>query len=321
MSLGIVLIGRNEGARLERALAAVQGAPARVVYVDSGSTDGSVAAARAAGAEVVELDMSRPFTAARARNAGFAQLETGNAPEHVQFIDGDCALVPGWLDAGQAALRADPALGLVTGWRTEIHPEASLYNALADVEWHRPAGPITVCGGDMLVRAEAFRQIGGFDARVVAAEDDDFCLRLGKAGWKLLRLPRQMTRHDLAMTRFPQWWRRAVRAGHGFAQVGALHPGHFRRERRRVWMNVAATAALAIGLTAGAWWLAGLAAAFFVLSYVRTARGLLRDGMPTARALRLAGLLVLSKFPNFVGMMTYHARAGRGKDAELIEYK
>ncbi|RBI85442.1 glycosyltransferase family 2 protein [Rhodosalinus halophilus] len=321
MSLGVVLIGRNEGARLERALAALEGVEARIVYVDSGSTDGSVAAARAAGAEVVELDASRPFTAARARNAGFAQLERGDAPEHVQFIDGDCALVDGWLDAGQAALRADPDLGLVTGWRSEIRPEASLYNALADVEWHRPAGPIEVCGGDMMVRAAAFRQIGGFDARVIAAEDDEFCLRLGQAGWTLRRLPQEMTRHDLAMTRFGAWWRRAVRAGHGFAQVGAMHPGHFRAERRRAWINAISAAALLAGFVAGVWWLAALAGAFFALSYLRTTQGLVRRGQPLHRALPLAALLVLSKFPNLVGMLAYHVRARRGADTELIEYK
>ena len=48
-----VVIGRNEGARLLACLAALQGRVRRLVYVDSGSTDGSVAVATAAGAEVV----------------------------------------------------------------------------------------------------------------------------------------------------------------------------------------------------------------------------------------------------------------------------
>lgn len=321
MTLGIVLVGRNEGARLLRALAALEGVEARVVYVDSGSTDGSVAAARAAGAEVVELDSARPFTAARARNAGFAQLEAGEAPEFVQFIDGDCALVPGWLEAGLAALSADPDLGLVTGWRSEIHRDASLYNALADVEWHRPAGPITVCGGDVMVRADAFRQIGGFDPGLIAGEDEDFCLRLGAAGWKLLRLPRDMTRHDIAMTRFSEWWRRMVRAGHAFAELGRRHPGHLAAERRRVWMNMAALALVFAGALAGVWPLAALGAGFFVLSYLRTAQGLMREGHPPREAAAHAGLLVLAKLPGFLGMLRYYRRARAGHDAELIEYK
>ncbi|WP_372836203.1 glycosyltransferase, partial [Puniceibacterium confluentis] len=86
-TVDVVLIGRNEGARLVAALGAVQGQARRMIYVDSGSGDGSVDAARAAGAEVVLLDLSQPFTAARARNAGFAALE-GDSPDLVQFIDG-----------------------------------------------------------------------------------------------------------------------------------------------------------------------------------------------------------------------------------------
>ena len=107
MSLAVVLIGRNEGARLEASLASLQGR--RIVYVDSGSTDNSVAAARAAGAEVVTLDPATPFTAARARHEGFQALGE-SPPDVVQFIDGDCSLVPGWIEEGLAALQDDPPL-------------------------------------------------------------------------------------------------------------------------------------------------------------------------------------------------------------------
>ena len=226
--IGLVLIGRNEGARLIRCLASVPEGVAATVYVDSGSTDNSVAEARKAGARVVELDLSRPFTAARARNEGYGALkETGKPLDYVQFVDGDCAIVEGWIGAAAAALTANPALGIVTGWRSEIHPEASVFNAMCDFEWHRPAGEILACGGDMMVRVTAFDAVGGFDDTVIAAEDDEFCTRIRKAGWKIERLPVDMTRHDAAMTRTSQWWRRAVRTGHGFAQVGDLHPEYF----------------------------------------------------------------------------------------------
>jgi hypothetical protein len=89
---GVVVIGRNEGQRLITCLRSVSTAAA-AVYVDSNSTDGSVQAARELDADVVELDLGIPFTAARARNAGFARLET-IAPDlpYVQFVDGDCEL-------------------------------------------------------------------------------------------------------------------------------------------------------------------------------------------------------------------------------------
>lgn len=322
-AVAVILIGRNEGVRLAAALESLADHQGPVVYVDSGSTDDSVARARAAGVRVVELDRSSPFSAARARNAGFAALEeAGETGEFVQFIDGDCALVPGWLEAGAEALAADPALGLVTGWRAEIAPGASLYNAQCDLEWHRPAGEIKTCGGDMMLRARAFRETGGFDPTVIAAEDDDFCLRLGALGWKLRRLPLPMTRHDAAMTRFSQWWRRAERSGHGFAQVSAAHPQHFRAERRRVLLFGALLPLLMLaGLASGQVWLFWLGLAAYGLSYLRGLFGLRRQGLPIGGAAMQALLLSLSKFPNMIGMIRYHLRRLRGVKMRLIEYK
>ncbi|MCR8549097.1 glycosyltransferase [Salipiger sp. P9] len=314
----VVLIGRNEGARLVAALASVAGAARQVVYVDSGSTDDSIAEARKIGATVVELDMSVPFTAARARNAGFEALEV---PELVQFIDGDCALVPGFLDAARAHLEAHPQLGMVTGWRSEIHRDASLYNQLTDFEWRRPAGEILACGGDMMVRAEAFQGVGGFDPTVIAAEDDEFCTRLRKAGWVLERIPAEMTRHDANMHRFREWWIRAVRTGHGFAQVGHLHPEYFVKERKRVLVYGLALP-LFILIGAFLWWgLPVLGLVAYALNYLRTAQGLMREGLPRAEAFRHSILLTLSKFPNLIGMATFHWRRLRNAQMRIIEYK
>ena len=69
-NFGAVVMGRNDGERLKLCIDSLSVA-ARIVYVDSGSTDGSVDWARAHGADVVELDSAVAFTAARARNSGF----------------------------------------------------------------------------------------------------------------------------------------------------------------------------------------------------------------------------------------------------------
>jgi GT2 family glycosyltransferase len=319
----LILIGRNEGVRLVRCLASAKGQARRVVYVDSGSTDNSVAEAAKSGAEVVHLDTSVPFTAARARHEGFLHLQAnGGAAEIVQFIDGDCAIEPGWIAAGCEVLKANESLGMVTGWRSEIEPDASVFNAMADVEWHRPAGQILACGGDMMVRKAAYLAVGGFDATVIAAEDDELCCRLRKAGWAMERLPIAMTRHDAAMTEVSQWWRRAERTGHGFAQVGFLHPDYFQRERRRVvmWGLIAPLLAL-IGLFTSLW-LTGLAFLAYVVSYIRTARGLIRnEGLMAKSALHQSVYLTFSKFPNLIGMVRFHLRRLRGRDMRIIEYK
>lgn len=316
-SLGAVVIGRNEGDRLKACLHSLVPVCDRVVYVDSGSRDDSVAFARGLGVTVVELDTTTPFTAARARNAGFQALIAAGDLDLVQFVDGDCTVQDGWLAAGTDALAADPTLGLVTGWRSEIHPGASVYNQMCQVEWRRPAGPITACGGDMMVRTTAFHQIGGFDPTVIAAEDDEFCLRLAKAGWKLVRLPVEMTRHDANMTRFGQWWQRAKRAGHGFAQLNQMHPPHFQREKLRVQVyGLVLPLILVLGLFISGWIVLAVAAVY-ALSWWKTWRGL--AGQPMAA--RQAALLTLAKIPNLLGMLTYHRRRRKGEDMRIIEYK
>jgi len=149
---GAVVIGRNEGKRLERCLTSLAPQVDCLVYVDSGSQDNSVAFAKSVGAQVVELDTSVPFTAARARNAGFKALATQSDVDLVQFIDGDCGVEPDWIAAAEEALQTQPKRAVVTGWRREIFPDNSIYNDLCDLEWARPAGPIAACGGDMMVR-------------------------------------------------------------------------------------------------------------------------------------------------------------------------
>jgi GT2 family glycosyltransferase len=317
--IAVVVIGRSEGSRLVASLASLQGVVSRVIYVDSGSTDDSLQAARDAGALVVELDLSIPFTAARARNAGFAALDP--VPEFVQFIDGDCVLEQGWISAGLAALDQNEDMGIVTGWRSEIYPDASVYNGLTDFEWHRPAGDIEACGGDMMVRTRAFGDVGGFNPHVIAAEDDEFCTRVRKANWRVHRLPQRMTLHDADMMRFGQWWQRAVRTGHGFAQVGALHPRYFLRARQRVWFYGAVlplAVLLSLLLSPG---LLVLVPGLYLLSYVRTVRGLLAADLAPRKALHQSVFLSLSKFPNLIGMLTYYWRVLRGGDMAIIEYK
>ncbi|MCU9837677.1 glycosyltransferase [Ruegeria sp. WL0004] len=321
MTVDLILIGRNEGDRLIRALQAARGQAQRLIYVDSGSTDGSVAAARTAGAVVVELDMSVPFSAARARNAGFEAAQAEHPAPFVQFIDGDCALVPGWLEAAEARLRQDETLGLVTGWRSEIAPEASIYNRICDHEWRRPAGPIAVCGGDMMVRVEAYQQVGGFNPTLIAGEDEDFGLRLAQAGWKLERLPLEMTRHDAAIIRFGQWWRRAVRAGHAFAQMGTLHPSHLRIERLRVLAYGLILPVIALIGAAHGPAMPLLVVALYGLSWWRSARGLQRDGLARNEARAQAVFLTLSKFPNLQGMGKYWLMRLARRNPKIIEYQ
>lgn len=224
LSLGIVVIGRNEGQRLVDCLASLP-KDLPIVYVDSGSTDHSVAHAKEIGATVVELDMSRPFTAARARNEGVTALKA-KAPglEAVQFLDGDTILDPDWLRLATDFLVAHPEVVAVAGRRREKYPDASWYNTLCDIEWNTPIGEAAAVGGDALYLLDAFEKVGGFNPRVIAGEEPELCFRLRQEGGKVFRLNAEMTQHDAAIHTFPAWWKRGERSGYAFT-LGALMHG------------------------------------------------------------------------------------------------
>ena len=322
-AVGVVAIGRNEGERLRVCLTSVAGQAAHTVYVDSGSTDGSAELARRLGASVVDLDMTLPFTAARARNAGFARLGA-LAPEveFVQFVDGDCEVRPAWIGRAQAFLESHPAAAAACGRRRERHPDRSVYNLLCDLEWDTPVGEARACGGDVLMRAAALRQAGGYRDDLIAGEEPELCIRLRGHGWRIWRLDEEMTLHDAGMTRFGQWWQRTRRAGFAYAEGARLHGAaperHWVRESRSAWLWGAALplGIAVLALLAGPGWL--LALAVYPLQMLRLY--LRAESGARGRAAR-AVFLVLGKFAEAFGQAQYTARRWAGGPVQLIEYK
>ena len=170
------------------------------------------------GVEVVQLDLSIPFTAARARNEGVARLLQINPQvEFVQFVDGDCEVAPQWLEKAYTVISEQPEVAVVCGRRRERYPEQSVYNLLCDLEWDTPIGETKECGGDSMMRVAAFEQVKGFNPSLIAGEEPELCLRLRQQGWKILRIDAEMTLHDAQITRFSQWWRRSLRSGYAYA--------------------------------------------------------------------------------------------------------
>jgi GT2 family glycosyltransferase len=315
--IGVVVIGRNEGERLERCLSSVPGG--LLVYVDSGSGDQSVALARARGARVVELDRASPFTAARARNAGFALLlKQHPGMRYVQFLDGDCELAAGWLERAAAFLSQHGDIAAVCGRLREKHPERTVYNLLCDIEWDAAPGEARSCGGIAMLRVAAFAAARGYRADVVAGEEPELCARLRAAGWRIWRLDAEMAAHDAAISRFGQWWRRTLRAGYAFAQGAALHGAPPERlgvrESRSAWFWGLALPLLAVAVVPwlGIWGLVILAA--YPLQVVRLA---LRGARAPGENWRHALFLVLGKFPELAGQLKFRFERQR----RLIEYK
>jgi GT2 family glycosyltransferase len=324
-STGVVIIGRNEGDRLVRCLSSIKLTSHSIVYVDSGSTDGSVEAAEQKKAFVVRLDLTRPFTAGRARNEGFAALRALCPKiQYVQFVDGDCELIEGWIDAAQLFLESHKNAAVVCGRRRERNPDLSIYNRFCDIEWDTPIGEALSCGGDSLIRAGAFAAVGGFREELVAGEEPELCLRLRAAGWKIWRLDHEMTLHDAAMTRFSQWWRRTIRSGFGCAEVFWLHrastvsvPKIYGKETASaiIWGAI-----IPLAMAVGSFirpYLLGLAA-IYPLQVCRIG---VRRGPTNPESWTYALFMVVGKFAAFYGILKYWWRRSTGRGTDLIEYK
>lgn len=321
--VGVVVIGRNEGERLADCLASVFVGSREVVYVDSNSTDGSPERAAALGVDVVPLDLTKPFTAARARNEGSARLFVRwPGVELVQFVDGDCVVDRAWIAHATAFLDVRPDVVAVCGRRRERYPARSIYNRLCDLEWDTPIGETKAFGGDVLLRRAALVAAGGYRDDLIAGEEPELCVRLRARGGRIWRLDHEMTLHDAAMTRLSQWWKRSMRAGHAFMQGARLHGApperHWVRESRRalfwgLWLPAVLLAATAV---VGPWALLGFS--IYPLQVARLAR---RASGPASIRWARAGLMVLGKFAEAMGGLQFYLRSLLGGPGRLIEYK
>lgn len=324
--IGVVAIGRNEGDRLKRCLHSIIKEVDLIVYVDSGSTDNSPKFARSLGIETVELDLSTPFTAARARNAGFYRLlEIDPNLEFVQFVDGDCELIEGWIKQAVEVCQSQVEVGVVCGRRREKFPQASVYNLLCELEWDIPGGEVKSSMGDALMRVTAFEEIDGYNPTLIAGEDPELCIRLRQKGWKILRLDADMTYHDAQITRFSQWWKRAVRAGYAYAEgawmYGHSPEKHWVKESRRIWLWgfwIPVFSLVGIGFVGG-WSL------LLLMGYPIQLAKIFRFYQVYSWDLRenflYSSFCVLAKFPELLGQIRFHCNRISGQQPILIEYK
>jgi GT2 family glycosyltransferase len=318
MEIGVVVIGRNEGERLVACLQSLSKYAVPIVYVDSGSSDGSVQVAQSAGAEVIALDMSRPFTAARARNAGLQNLN-GRSPglKLVQFVDGDCTVREEWLKAGEAFLREREDVAIVCGRVRENYPDATLYNRLCDIEWDTPMGETTQCGGIALARIVALTEVGGFRGDLIAGEEPELCLRLREKGWKIWRLNIEMALHDADIQSFGQWWRRMLRGGFAYAAVTAMHLN----SKHRVWDRHVVRAilwGLALPLVILVGSLVHTGALGLVILYpLHVARIAIRRGAGNMSSWQYGAFMTLAKFAEVLGMGKYVLAKLRWRKVDL----
>lgn len=328
-ALSIVIIGRNEGERLTRCLHSVNlsrgvEGTAELIYVDSGSSDGSPQAAGNFDAQVIALHGGIQ-TAARARNAGW---QRASAP-YILFLDGDTILNQPFIPAALEVLQSDPTIAAVWGHRRELYPERSIYNRVLDLDWIYPAGDTDFCGGDVLMRRSALAQLEGYDPTLIAGEEPELCRRLRARGHRIVHIDAPMTRHDLNMTRFSQYWRRAMRAGYAYSEVsnrfhGSADPMWLRESRRNVRNGSFWITWLVVGivlLTFRNVWILPWFALLIALPVRSAWKARLRAPGQKSLLLLYGIHSQLQQIPILAGQLRYFLNRHSGKQRTPIEYK
>jgi GT2 family glycosyltransferase len=321
--VGVVVIGRNEGERLRRCFQSLAGW--RTVYVDSGSRDDSVRLAREMGVEAIELDPSRPFTAARGRSEGFQYLARRyDDISYIQFVDGDCEVVDGWMMKALEVLDERKGVAVVCGRVRERYPNASLYNYLQDLDWNDPVGKVSSSGGIAMMRVDALLQVGGWREELIAGEEPDLCYRLRQAGWAIERVPDMMVYHDSAMTYFSEWWRRCRRTGYAYGLgflTGGSYPGAFRFKKILsilFWSLVVPMMAV-LYLVSGQAWIATGIIALAAIFMLRNAVNEQRHRQSWRDSLIYSTTCLVAKTPQMVGLIQVFLDYMRGMRRGLIE--
>jgi GT2 family glycosyltransferase len=334
---GFVVIGRNEGERLKACLRSVSRDCTPVVYVDSGSSDGSISLAKTNGAEIISLDATTGFSMARARNAGWRKLiERWPEMNLIHFVDGDCEIVEGWVSKAEQFLNENPAFAVVCGRRRERFREKSVFNRLCDIEWNTAIGEVNACGGDALLRRSALEQIGGYEETLIAGEEPEMCLRMRLAGWKIQRLDADMSIHDANILHWSQWWRRCFRAGYGAAYVvirkslnngkGELPFQHL-VESAIQWMTIwivgfgIAVFWVLVGWKITGYLIAGILVSLTLFQSLRIARSSLKRAGGWLQAIEYGLFTMLAKVPQFIGIRKFQHDRTANKLPQIIEYK
>jgi GT2 family glycosyltransferase len=194
-----VIVTFNSGAVVAECLGRLASV-GKVVVVDNGSADDTLAMAERARPGVVVVRNGSNLGYGAAANRGLARVAT----EYGLLITPDALLAPGALPSLVAAADRWPDAAVVAPLLFDARDRLDLAVMGPREHNHRPAGwrpeaPFCtwfVTGAVWLVRLAAWRAVGGFDEAIFLYNDDaDLCLRMRRAGFALVVLPEAAARH------------------------------------------------------------------------------------------------------------------------------
>ena len=190
----IICVTYQSQALIESLAATLQPFP-HVLVIDNGSNDGSASAARKLLPQSRVIERTNNGGFGKANNEAMAQVRTPFA----LLLNPDCDIKPDGLLTLIDALCRYPSAGMVApqSWRANEKAQKCFRPAFYEPSTKTPYQVADgICcaqwlnGCCLLLRTEAFRQIGGFDESFfLFYEDDDLCLRMQKAGFECLFEP------------------------------------------------------------------------------------------------------------------------------------
>ena len=206
--VSVVVLTHNRAGELCRTLRRLQALPERprLVVVDNGSSDDTAARVRSEF-PAVELVRCSANVGAAGRNAGVARVET----PYVAFCDDDTWWAGGALARAADLLDQHPRLALVSA-RVLVGPEQRLdptCERMADSPLDSTGLPgpalIAFMAGAVVMRTEAYRAVGGYEARLfLGAEEALMALDLAALGWRMTYAAELVTHHHPSPSRDPR---------------------------------------------------------------------------------------------------------------------
>lgn len=197
----MVILTHNELEYTRRCVESIQKhtqEPYELIFVDNGSSDGTLAYLQSLpGVRVIANPINLGF------GAGCNQGISAARGEYIVLLNNDTVVTEGWLTRMIDRVESDPSVGMV-GPRSNYVVGPQVVNPVPygdDLSGMREfaagfsaenAGTsfqvLRLVGFCVLIKRAVIKKIGGFDERFGQGnfEDDDFCIRAGLAGFKLL---------------------------------------------------------------------------------------------------------------------------------------
>lgn len=192
--ISVIVIGKNEGPRLEACLTSVQQAlrmlAYELIYVDSRSADDSISIARAHGARCFMLEET-DTTAGLGRYAG-TQAAKG---EYLLFLDGDMQLQPGFVERAMMKMAAEGYDGACGMREDRYMKNGEVVSVVSNYFQCTAERIVPEFGGAIFLKAEALAKAGGWSPDTIACEEAELHARLLDAGCRIVELPIPMIVH------------------------------------------------------------------------------------------------------------------------------